>query len=109
MWSTRVLSRARFNIGTASSSTVPFGAAAAGGLNGGTTNNVDIFALCLPGYVYNYSSSECDPCLPGSYNLNAGEVGCRLCPLGRYNPNPGAGNLTQCLLCPAGSAISLVF
>lgn len=47
--------------------------------------------------------SQCDQCEPGTYQDQTGQTGCKDCPNGKYNPNPGAPALSSCLNAPAGN------
>lgn len=59
---------------------------------------------CLAGTVAASSGSgTCSACNAGYYqDLNHAEA-CKECPLGTYNPNPGASSLGACIACLPGS------
>ena len=73
-----------------------------------------------PYHPMNSGSEECDNCPPGSYCppgeglqpcpagyycLGGSMEGILPCPPGTYSPQPGLGQVEQCLLCPAGQPI----
>ncbi|KAG2496094.1 hypothetical protein HYH03_005697 [Edaphochlamys debaryana] len=56
---------------------------------------------CPPG---TYGSGSCMKCPPATYQDEAGAEECKPCPPG-FTTQPGAKNLTQCKICPAGSYV----
>jgi hypothetical protein len=55
-------------------------------------------------YCQNCSfATQCASCIPGTYNDDDGQLMCKPCGQGLFQPSHGASRVSSCLQCPAGS------